>query len=340
VALIHSTATDLHEANIFPCTECGKLSCEHYTEAGEKVNGTAATKARTKGKLIEFPKKIAEPEATRKILLTAASEIEPEPVVWAWTDSDAGRVPGGSMGLAAGREGTGKSSFAIWMTARITTGTLPGMLSGKPGSVIYAAVEDSWKYTIVPRLIAAGADLSRVFRIEVEAITGDLVSLCLPTDNRLLEQAITDNGVAMVVVDPLLSALSSGLDSHVNHQVRQALEPLAATADRTGAVILGIAHFNKSGGSDASNLITASGAFKDVARFVAGAGQRAHVPERGRMPDPGHRVHRSQRGCISGELQFRELPHRGRAAYSRRARRHDLQPGRLVCFRRRQDPAH
>jgi AAA domain-containing protein len=203
----------------------------------------------------------------RRIVLTAASEIKPEPVVWAWEDDGQGRIPAGSLGLAAGREGTGKSSFLIWMSAKVTTGALPGSLDG-PRAVIYVAVEDSWKFTIVPRLMAAGADLSLVYRAEVEVFEGDTVSLSLPADSKLLEEAITGQRVAMVVLDPLMSSISDHLDTHVNRQVRQALDPLARMADRTGAVIFGVAHFNKSGGTDASSLITASGAFKDVARFI------------------------------------------------------------------------
>lgn len=209
----------------------------------------------------------AQQQPRRRLVLTAASEIDPEPVVWAWEDGGYGRIPAGSLGLAAGREGTGKSSFLIWLSARITTGTLPDSLTG-PRGVIYVAVEDSWKYTIVPRLIAAGADLELVYRAEVQAIEGETVSLSLPADNKLLEEAITGNDIAMVALDPLMSAISDTLDTHVNRQVRQALDPLARIADRTGTVFAGIAHFNKSGGTDASSLITASGAFKDVARFI------------------------------------------------------------------------
>jgi hypothetical protein len=204
----------------------------------------------------------------RKLVLTPASEIEPEPVVWAWEDDDGGRIPAGSFGLFAGREGTGKSSYLIWLAAKITTGTLPGSLYGVPHGVIYVAVEDSWKYTIVPRLMAAGADLKLVYRAEVQAVEGESVSLSLPADNRLLQEAITDNDIALVALDPLMSAISDTLDTHVNRQVRQALEPLARIADETGALFAGIAHFNKSAGTDASSLITASGAFKDVARFI------------------------------------------------------------------------
>ncbi len=94
------------------------------------------------------------------------------------------------------------------------------------------------------------------------------MTLSLPSDNKLLEEAIKGYSVALVALDPLMSAISDHLDTHVNRQVRQALDPLAGMADRSGAIVAGIAHFNKSSSTDASSLITASGAFKDVARYI------------------------------------------------------------------------
>jgi hypothetical protein len=205
---------------------------------------------------------------TRRLVLTPASEIAPEPVVWAWEQFGQGRIPAASLGLFAGREGTGKSSALIWLAAQVTRGELPGAFKGAPRAVIYVTFEDSWKFTIVPRLIAAGADLDLVYRAEVQAVEGDTFSLSLPADNDLLEEAITAQQVVLVVIDPLLSAISDVLDTHVNRQVRRALDPLRGLVDRTGAVIAGIAHFSKSSGTDASSLITGSGAFKDVARFI------------------------------------------------------------------------
>ncbi|GGO83465.1 hypothetical protein GCM10012289_76980 [Nonomuraea cavernae] len=212
----------------------------------------------------------AEEPFTRRIKLTSASEIEPEPVMWAWEESGAGRIPAGSLSVAAGREGTGKSSFGIWMAAGITTGTLSGPMFGRPTDVIYVAVEDSWKFTLVPRLIAAGADLARVWRAEVETAELEIGVLSLPTDLSMLEATVTEYGVKLIVLDPLLSLIGEGIDTHKSRPVRTALDPLAALADRTGAVVLGIAHFNKGAGSDPSSLITGSGAFKDVPRSIFG----------------------------------------------------------------------
>ncbi len=237
----------------FVCGECGErpgqgpgqCDCEPLSEAESKSQRPA-----------------------RRLVLTPASEIDPEPVVWAWEDNGHGRIPAGSVSLFAGREGTGKSSFLIWLAAQITAGKLPGSFSGGPRSVIYVAVEDSWKYTIVPRLMASGADRDLVYRAEVQTVEGETYSLSLPLDNKLLKDAIAEYEVALVVLDPMMSAISDTLDTHVNRQVRQALDPLARIADQTGAIIAGIAHFNKSAGTDASSLITGSGAFKDVARSI------------------------------------------------------------------------
>lgn len=206
----------------------------------------------------------------RTLRITRASDIEPEPVVWAWLDDGEGRIPAGALTIAAGREGTGKSSFGMWMAAQITRGILPGAFQGRPRAVFYVAVEDSWKQTIVPRLIGAGANLDLVYRVEaMEAEFGE-TTLSLPQDNSLMEKAIEEYSVALVVLDPLMSCIGKGIDTHRERDVRTALDPLARMADRTGAVLLGIAHFNKGSGTDPAALITGSGAFKNVPRAVFG----------------------------------------------------------------------
>ncbi|MGH4027293.1 MAG: hypothetical protein ACRDRV_22210 [Pseudonocardiaceae bacterium] len=55
-----------------------------------------------------------------------------------------------------------------WLAAQVTQGTLPGIHHGHPRAVIYAATEDSWERTIAGRLKVAGADLNRVYRVDVE----------------------------------------------------------------------------------------------------------------------------------------------------------------------------
>ncbi|MET9617553.1 AAA family ATPase [Kitasatospora indigofera] len=208
-------------------------------------------------------------ESTRRLVLTRARDIEPEPVIWAWEpELGEGRIPAGALTLAAGREGTGKSSFGIWLAAQLSRGTLPGTFQGRPRAVFYAAVEDSWSRTLVPRLMAAGADLDHVYRVEAADILRGETMISLPLDVELIEKAIAEYDVAALIVDPLMSTLGTGTDAHRTQDVRQALEPLVRMAERTKALTLGIAHFNKASGSDASQLISGSGAFKDLARAI------------------------------------------------------------------------
>lgn len=222
------------------------------------------------GKSLDELVEVATMGPPRRARITWATEIEPEPVVWAWEDGGEGRIPAGSLSVAGGREGTGKSSFGIWMSAHASRGTLPGSFSGTPRKVFYVALEDSWKYTLVPRLIAAGADLNMIGRFEVVSLDDDELTLSLPHDNAILESEINQHNVALVVIDPLMSVIGERIDTHREREVRSALDPLAKIADRTGAVILGIAHFSKGGGTDAASLITGSGAFKNVPRSVFG----------------------------------------------------------------------
>jgi RecA-family ATPase len=134
--------------------------------------------------------------------------------------------------------------------------------------VLYVALEDSWEYTIIPRLMATGADLSMVGRFDVVNVADEEVSLSLPYDNRLPESSIQEHDVALVTIDPIMSVLGEKINASRSKEVRSALDPLVRIADRTGSVILGIAHFNKGSSSDPTLSITESKAFTDVPRSV------------------------------------------------------------------------
>lgn len=211
----------------------------------------------------------------RNLVLTPASKIRIRPVRWLWdtTPTDApptshGRIPMNSLAMCAGGPGLGKSQFAVWMAARITTGTLLGELYGKPRAVIYAATEDSWSYTIAPRLIAAGADMDLVFRVDVRDDNARHARLTLPTDTALIGETAARYSVALLVADPLLSLIDKGVNDYRAAEVRQALEPLVAAADQHHFTILGLAHFTKSGTADPLARLAGSGAFGQLIRSM------------------------------------------------------------------------
>ena len=201
---------------------------------------------------------------TRTVTLTPASSVKVRPVRWLLNN----QIALGTLALLAGREGIGKSLVAYTYAAQITTGTMPGQYVGKPRAVIVAATEDSWSSTIVPRLMAASADLDLVYRADVTTSEGVDTGLVLPRDLTALENEVAASSAAMVLLDPLMSRLDAGLDTHRDSEVRLALEPLVALADRTGAAVLGIIHVNKSSNTDALTTVMASKAFVAVARSV------------------------------------------------------------------------
>ncbi|MDP3969104.1 MAG: AAA family ATPase [Nocardioides sp.] len=204
------------------------------------------------------------PEHRRRLVLTPASAIKPKRVRWLWSD----RIALGSLALLAGREGLGKSSVAYDTAARITLGTLPGEFHGEPHAVLVCATEDSWAHTIVPRLIAAGADLDRIYRVEVETSEGLHGTLSLPRDLDGVEEGARETDAALLILDPLTSRLTEALDTHKDSDVRRALEPLSALADRSGLAVWGLMHHNKSGSTDPLSLVMGSRAFTAVARSV------------------------------------------------------------------------
>jgi hypothetical protein len=200
----------------------------------------------------------------RQIVLTPASAIPIRPVHWLWQD----RLPEGALALLGGREGIGKSTLAYQLAADVTTGSLVGRSHRQPRPVLVVATEDSWSHVIAPRLKAAGADLDKALRVEVLNVAGFCDQLMLPVDVDALRAQVLELRPALLVIDPLIGRVAAKLDTHVDQEVRQALEPLAHLADQSDMTVLGLVHVNKSASLDPLTLIMASRAFVAVPRAV------------------------------------------------------------------------
>jgi hypothetical protein len=120
---------------------------------------------------------------------------------------------------------------------------------------------------MVPRLLAAGADLTRVARVQVED-DGIVTGLTLPLDATALTGHMADRDVALLILDPLTSVMDDRIDAHRDREVRRALEPLGKLAEHTGAAVVGLVHLGKGIGTDPVNLILGSRAFSAVARLA------------------------------------------------------------------------
>jgi hypothetical protein len=93
------------------------------------------------------------------------STVQPQRVEWLW----AGRIPRGKLTIIDGDPGLGKSVLTVDLAARVSRGY--PMPDGEPGEdrepagVLILSAEDGLEDTIVPRLVAAGADLSRILAL-------------------------------------------------------------------------------------------------------------------------------------------------------------------------------
>jgi len=200
----------------------------------------------------------------RRLTLTPASQIQIRPVHWLWHS----RLALGTLALLGGREGIGKSIAIYHLGGLLTRGRLAGRFLGTPKAIIVAATEDSWAHTIVPRLMAADADLDRVYRVDVTTSEGIDSTLVLPRDLNRLHQLIAEVDAAAVILDPLMSRVDSTLDTHKDADVRRALEPVVSLAAHSNCCVLGLIHVNKSASNDALTTLMGSRAFTAVARSV------------------------------------------------------------------------
>lgn len=200
----------------------------------------------------------------REIITQRASEIRPRAIRWLWDEW----IPLGENCIMSGREDTGKSTALLEIAARITRGELEGEFLNQPHDVLIVTMEDSWSGTIVPRFMAAGADLDRVHRVSAKVANVGEVGILLPDDVSSLEEKIVEHSAALVIIDPLISRLSKKIDSHKDAEVRQGLEPLIGVSHRTGCTFIGIVHHNKSGTTDPLTAIMGSRAFPATVRAV------------------------------------------------------------------------
>lgn len=189
-----------------------------------------------------------------RITLQRTSDVVPEPVRFV-----APGMPISMVTLLVGEVGSGKSLSTIDMASRLSRGEQSGDLLGTPTSVLLVGNEDALAQVVVPRLIAAEADRTRIFytsAVELPDDTEDLVGLAVDLD------------AAAIVFDPLTAIFGPRVDLHREDGVRPALTPLVDALASTEIAAIGVVHTRKAHEGSTVDRILGARAFAAIARSI------------------------------------------------------------------------
>lgn len=245
-------------------------------------------------------------ETRTELRITYAHQIKPHRQRWLWAPEGQGVIPLGTGTIAAGAGGEGKSTFMLHIAAQLTRGTLPGDLEGQAHRVIVFGPEDDWPTVMVPRLIAAGADLEHVAQVQAATVTEFHAAereLKFPLDLTLLREAVDATGARMVIVDPAPSLMDG--DMNKVQDVRRSYEPLMALAQDKDLAIVLINHFGKGAGNVGAKL-SGSHAWRDLTRSYLAFATDPETDERILTQDKNN--YGTGRGSWKFALESKDVP--------------------------------
>jgi AAA domain-containing protein len=214
------------------------------------------------------PPPAAAPSAERVAVWTRASDVRIRPVRFLWKPW----LPLGKVTILAGAPGQGKSQLTAYMAADTTRAGFYDTDVEEAGAALIMTAEDDLADTTVPRLIAAGADLSRVSFVNMRrTLPGGITTdglIRLPGDVDTLHARVRAGDVRLAVLDPVASFVGREHSTYINQDVRDVLDPLVWLAAHYGVAIVLVLHLNKSEAKSWAAKIAESHAFQAVARTV------------------------------------------------------------------------
>jgi putative DNA primase/helicase len=244
----------------------------------------------------------------RTVNLRCGSSIKPLAISWLWEEW----IPAGKLTVLAGTAGTGKTTLVLGLAAALTSCSRwpDGTLCKQRGNVLIWSSEDNPDDTLVPRLIASGADMKRCFFID--GITEDDVSVPFDPSKDIpkLHQAVEKiGGVSLLIIDPIVSAVAG--DMHRANDVRRSLQAVVDFAEVHGCAVIGITHFAKNGAGKApQDRVIGSQAFSALARMVLVAAKEENGSRRvlaraksNIAPDDGGVAYRLDMKSIEGGIE-------------------------------------
>jgi hypothetical protein len=201
----------------------------------------------------------AEPNG-RTMQFVRGDSIQPKRLKWLWR----GRILADKLNVFSGEPDVGKGMTTVDLAARLTRHL--DFPDGKneldgPKDVVFLSSEDDMEDTVVPRLVVAGADMSRIHFAQIsENSSGTLAEgiVCLDRDLPTLEEMIKLHpDTVLIIPDPVIAFLGDA-DPNKDKDVRPIYSKMKAFAKRLNVGWLFVNHWNKN--QAASSINRTSGA--------------------------------------------------------------------------------
>ncbi len=193
--------------------------------------------------------------------LSKVSDVQAEQHEWLWYEW----LEIGKLTMFSGNGGAGKTNILLNLAATITTGgAFPDGSKCEIGDVLIFSTEDDVADTIKPRLVANGADVSKVYFLEGVDDRGFDID---QGDLEHLADAFRTGNFKLFIIDPIISLVSG--DMNKANTVRQYLEQLIDIAANHNCAIVAITHLTKSSkGAGLVDRTVGSGAFTQAPRMA------------------------------------------------------------------------
>jgi putative DNA primase/helicase len=229
-------------------------------------------------------------EQTGDVDLVNASDVVPRAHEWLWY----GHLVRGSQELFSGVPDGGKTTIQSNLVACVT-GRKPwpdGAPAIEPMNVIMMTAEDTLADTVIPRLMAAGADLNRVKILKgIKTDEQTKRQFLLSEDLHRLEHEINKIGnVGLVTIDPITAYMGGSMDSYKATEVRSQLGPLKDLAEHTRIALSTITHPAKNAGPNALNHFIGSQGFIAASRVGTLVIEEMEDDGDGGKPEPTGRM--------------------------------------------------
>jgi putative DNA primase/helicase len=260
---------DVKQAEIVPLESAPAAAAPEETAAAAPEPAVEGPK---KPRLVLIGKNDTEEEEFA-LVGVRASDIQPKLLKWLWPE----KIPQ-ALTLWTGRPDNGKSLGLIDLAARISRGDAwPDGAENKMGPriVLYAATEDSKQAVLVPRLIAARANLENIVfplhgRVREKQAKKEVYDrrINLKNDLKALKDAAEKTPeIAAIILDPMNSYWPD-TDENKAKEIAPVLEAIAKFCEDTGVTVIGLIHHRKAGDTDALGKVLGSVRVGGIARAV------------------------------------------------------------------------